>query len=158
MRGKESPDQDGRFNRRGRERGRGKKKREPREWRREWSFAVIELGLGRDGYWKLTPAEFQELVESWELKQNAELARCGTIAAAIYNTVRDSSKRPFPFTAEDIFPSLARARQQAGQFDGGILDEDEFDAMLEQGSDAGAVDAYFSALAKQGGNAGKREG
>jgi hypothetical protein len=72
--------------------------------------------------------------------------------------VRDSSKRPFPFTAEDIFPSLARARQQAGQFDGGILDEDEFDAMLEQGSDAGAVDAYFSALAKQGGNAGKREG
>lgn len=79
-----------------------------RRLRSEWRFAVVELGLSSDAFWRLTPGEFKELCEQWECREKRQVAfetrLTARICATLANTVRNPDKRPKPWSETDFMP------------------------------------------------------
>jgi hypothetical protein len=75
----------------------------------------------------------QALQAAWEKKEKREFLRAGTVAAAVYNTVRDSKRRAEAFTAKDVFPVLTPSAERSEPVS----------------AEAAAIDLFFSGVKRQ---------
>ena len=88
--------------------------------KRDWTFAIIEVGLPDEFFWQLTPREFWALCERWgdREKRDVEFKNRLTarICSIIANVNRDPKSKPQPWTESDFMPvSKAEAEAQQSQ-------------------------------------------
>ena len=76
------------------------------------------------------PVEYQYLIERWEEREKLAFVRAGAVAAAVYNSVRDSKKHPQAIVPSDIFPLL----------------KDKHNDEMSPAQEAAALDLFFSGI------------
>jgi hypothetical protein len=62
---------------------------------KRWAFARVHLGLSEREFWRLTPYEFQLLVEQHQERENRRTREAASMMALIANCHRSSDARPF---------------------------------------------------------------
>ena len=76
-----------------------------------WAFAVYDLGITEEAFWKLTLKQFNALLERYELSRERQDYRAALICAVLANIHRDP-KRSQPFTPDCFMPGYHKKETQ----------------------------------------------
>jgi len=68
-----------------------------------WAAGVIDMGIPADLFWSLTMPLFVRLWDRHRAREKMLDRRAGTIAVAIYNVNRDTTKYPKAWDWTDVF-------------------------------------------------------
>ena len=79
-----------------------------------WAFAIYDLGLTEDSFWKLTLKRFTALAERHNLSLERQHFHSALICAVLANIFRDPNKTQ-AFTPDDFMPGRSKRQPQTPQ-------------------------------------------
>ena len=79
-----------------------------------WAFAIYDLGLSDEGFWKLTLKRFAALAERYHLSIERQHYHAALICAVLANIHRDPKKSQ-PFSPADFMPGYRKKEPQTPQ-------------------------------------------